>query len=579
MRKSQTSKHLLVRTCALTLVAVVAAALPAAGDVSVIDTWREAGSVSLENGEWRLAFSKDDAAARVYDLAGAEPAEVLSLVPFGADGTQATGIVACDLLDRSEHEVRCKALFSTGERPIGATFVFGSKGAVCVQPAEGLHGVAVAAEYAHAVLPSRHLDDNIYDAADYPNLTRLHVPSENMLVGLLRGGRRIAVVAWPSGGPSARIRLAGAGNTRRIEAIEVVLGDRELFVGAFSAPGIWHRIGLLPSYEEQDVALEWEPPFNAAWKMQLAELGVPTAFRCVHSRKKPWRPTVGFYTYPFFREAGKTILHLHKKLASTGETLIYALEGHEKTPYAFLTSNLPVGEQREITELYPVEHYYRLDPEPVEGGLIMNAHCAGRDQLKHTTLTVGAQAREVPFLDTHISDRAHECEFIITHHVQRSLDCMAALDEEIGGWMEDEAGNAGTLEFLRSLRETLTAMEDEYVGRLRGESPEDIIRRIHDVAAKFRSVIREDAGPEVCPEILWHINELNAIISLEEDQGRRFGTYGRKLFQQAGYECVSEPQTAQYAKTIRSRLREHLRYRQYESPRTSGSPGSLLPKE
>lgn len=577
MRRSAICR--LVRLWGLVLLSIPAAGPKADADVSVGDGWQERGAMSLDSGEWRVVFAKGQPGVRVYDLSGAREAEVMSLVPFDADGNRATGITSCSLQSSSPREARCEVLFSAKKRPVAVVFGFDNTGAIRVQPAEGLGGVAVVAEFEYAVLPSRQLDDNVYRAADYPKLARLYVPSENLLVGLLAGGNRLVALAWPPGDQSARIALGGAEANRRIEALELTLGGRELFVGAFMAPGIWQRIELHPSYEEQDTALDWKPPFTAAWKMQLTELGVPTTFRCRESRQRPWRPTVGFYTYPFFVENGKVLLHLHKKLDSTGEALIYALEGHEKTPYGFLTAHLPSAGQREITELRAVEHYYVLDPNPVPGGFVMNAHCAGRDQLQYTTLAVGAQAREVPFLDTHISDRVHECEFIVTHHVQRSLDCMDSLDREIGGWIEGQAGNTAVLDFLGGLRETLAAMEEEYRGRLHGESPEDIIKRIRGVGDRFRSVIREDAGLELCPEILAYINELNTIISLEEDQGRRFGTLGRNLFQQAGYACVSDRKAAEYGKRVRSRLREHLRYRQYETPRTSGQVRSLLPDE
>jgi hypothetical protein len=270
------------------------------------------------------------------------------------------------------------------------------------------------------------------------------------------------------------------------------------------------------------------------------------------------------------------VLHLHKKLECAGKALIYALEGNEKTPYAFLTTNLPADVQQGMTELHAVTHYYVLDPHPVEGGFIVNAHCAGRDQLKLTTLTVGAQAREIDFLDTHIMDRVHECEVIATLHVQRSLTCMEDLGRRLDGWSKQEAGNAGMATFLRSLRDTLTAMQEEYLQRLGGESPQELIARTQQVGERFKAVIRDGAGPELCPEMLADINELNAVISLEEDQGRRFGTWSRKLFQQAGYECVGELRAAERAREIRGVLRDHLRYRQYEAPGTAGTPGSLL---
>jgi len=579
MSRSRTCRAVLARTPVLTAVLAIIPGLRAGADVSVSDRWREAGTVTLDNGAQRVTFAKGQAGALVHDTAAPQGVQIMSIVPFDANGNRATAVASCKVVESAPDSAQCEVLFSGKKESIGATFSLDDAGAIRVDPAPSLKGLSVLADFAYGVLPSRQLDDNLYDAADYPKPSHLWLPSESLLVGLLRGGERLVVLAWPPGDQSARIALTGAGKTRRIEALEVMPAGRELYVGTFSAPGIWRQEDLQPDYEEQDVALNWKPPFEAVWKTQLTELGVPTTFRYADERMRPWRPTVGFYIWPFFTEGGKTILHLHKKLASTGKALIYALEGNEKTPYAFLTAHLAPEDQRQMTELSGVEHYYVLDPHPVEGGFIMNAHCAGRDQLKTTTLTVGAQAREVPFLDTHIANRAHECEFIVNYHVQRSLDCMEALSEQVAGWEKTDAGNPAVLSLATALRETLASMRDEYTARLDGKTPADLITHINEVATEFRAIIREDAGTETCPEILADINELNAIISLEEDQGRRFGTFGRKLFQQAGYACIGDATAAQRAKAFRSKLRDHLRYRQYESPGTAGNAQSLLPKQ
>ncbi|MBM3474765.1 MAG: hypothetical protein FJX75_15990 [Armatimonadetes bacterium] len=571
MRRSKTGRAALAGAALL----LTLAAWPATAAVTVTDSWGGAGTVSLDSGTRRLTFSKRQPGAQVHDTT----APVMSLVPFDANGDRATGTVSCKVAEASPGSARCEVVFSAKRQSIEAIFTLTAAGAIRIDPTPTLTGIAAQADFAYGVLPSRHLDDDVYDAADYPKPSRLCLPSESLLVGLFHGGSRVVALAWPPGDQTARLALTGAGKARHIEALEVTLAGRELFVGALSAPSIWQEVELQPDFEEQDTALDWKPPFQAAWKIQLTELGVPTTFRFVGDRRRPWRPTIGFYIWPFFSEGDKTLLHLHKKLASTGKALIYALEGNEQTPYAFLTANLAAEDQRKLTELHAVEHYYVLDPRPVEGGFVMNAHCAGRDQLKTTTLTVGAQARDVAFLDTHISDRVHECQWIASGHVQRSLDCIAALGEDLAGWRQQAPLDPGTQSFLDALGETLASMHDEYLARLGGETSEQMIQRIDGVGERFKALIRQDGGPETCPEILADINELNAIISLEEDQGRRFGTWGRKLFQQAGYACVESPTAAQHAQAFRSRLREHLRYRQYESPGTAGYATNLLPAQ
>ncbi|MGD2174563.1 MAG: hypothetical protein PVJ27_04095 [Candidatus Brocadiaceae bacterium] len=544
--------------------------------MSVLNQWDDAGRVSLDNGEYSLIFAKDDVSARVYHLSKAQPVEVMSLAPRGADGETATGVSSCNVLAPARNEARCQVAFSTETGSMAAIFGLDDRGAIRVQPAENLRAVSVSAAFAYGVLPSRHVDDNIYSATDYPGLVHLHIPSENLFVGLLEGQGRIIACAWPTGEQSVRLALGGDGDERRIESIELTLAGREAFINTISAPGIWHEVELTPAYEERDTALEWQPPFVARWKTQLSELGTPTTFSHLHSRRRQWRPTIAYYTYPFFSEGGNVILHLHKKLSTEGNALIYALEGHTNTPYSFVTRNLPLAEQRKMPELRQVEHYYVLDPDPIKGGEVMAAHCSGRDQLKYTTLTVGAYPREVPFLDTHISDRVHECRVILTYSIRRSLDCMDALDKRIEGWLQEEADDPGVSSFLRAVRVTLTAMREDYTGRLGGDTPEEKIRHVERMAVQFRSTIRQSAGRELCPEILFYINELNSIISLDEDEGRRFGTWGRKLFQQAGYACVGEPGAVQYAEQVRAHLREHLKVRQYESPRTSGYASALV---
>jgi len=557
----------------LLLAIIIGAGAEAAG-VSVRDAWAEDGSVSLESGDYELQFTRDDGRVRLYDRTRAQQAEVMSLSVLGPGGPPAA-VSSCEATE-GQQEARCDVTFAGEDGPIRATFSLSDAGDITVRPVENAERLSVSAEFAYGVLPSRHLDDTIYTAADHGQLNRLHLPSEHLFVGLLEGGNRVLACAWPSTDQRVSLVLAGQEEDRRIDSLELSLAGEEAHLSTFTAPGIWHAILLDESYEEQEIALEWSPPFDATWKIQLEELGVPTTFQLHPQRRRPWRPTVGFYTYPFFREGGEIVLRLHKKLTSEGTGLIYALYGHEQTPYPLLTRALATTKQREITELHPAVHYYALDPEPIEGGRMMDGHCYGRDQLKLTTLAVGAQTREADFLETHILERQHECGVIATYLVGRALDRMSALSAEIEGRLRDDDGNRALASFLRGLLETVTAMEQEYRERLDGREPEDIIRHVADVVRSFRQVIREEADLELSPETLYYINELNAIIALAEDQGRRFGTWARKLFQQAAYECVGDPDAAAFASVIREAMREHMRYREYEMPRTSGWPDGLV---
>ena len=544
MTRSRTGES--IAGLALAIVLLGASGAPA--DVTVTDRWRDTGKLTLTAGDVSVVLSKDGAAADVRRASRYGPATVMRLAPYGAGGAQPTETQRCRLGRRSATTAECRVGFGGPAGLVEMKLTLRDDGAIRVDPESGMEGLAVAAEFAHALLPSRHVDDNIYTPADYPDRDVLHAPAENMLVGLVPGEAAMVVAAWPSGDQAARVRLSGQADERRVSGLEIDMAGQELYVGQFHAAGIWHAQALDASFEQQDTALDWTPPFEALWKTQLVELGVPTTFRGMREQRRPWRPTVGFYIWPFYEVDDQVYMHLHKRLAHDGHALIYALEGSAATPYEFMASVLSVDELEEIAELQPVERYYVLNPDPVRGGYVMNAHCAGRDQLKATTFMVGAQFMEREFLSTHISDRAHECEFIAEYHVQRCLTTMEDLASDLETWIDGET-----------------------------ENPDDIVARVGRVATRFRQVIEQDAGLELAPEALALVNELNAIISMEEDQGRRFGSLSRRLFQLAAYECAGDPQAAVYARMVRTRLRDHLRYRQYESPQTAGYLESLLP--
>lgn len=575
MTRSRTGSSI----CSWALVLAAVAAGGAVADVSVVDRWRDTGTLALVAGDVQVVLSDGSGIAKAQRTSAYGPVTIAELAPYGRDGARATDVRHCRAQELSPTEVECRIEFSGPAGAIETTLTLRDDGAIRVDPRSGMVGLSVVGEFAHALLPSRHVDDNVYSPGNYPDRDLLHLPAENMLVGLVPGGGHVLALVWPTGDQAARVTLGGQGPQRMVTGFQVDTAGQELYIRQFHADGIWRAQPLDASFEEQDVALDWMPPFEALWKTQLVELGVPTTFRGMRERRRPWRPTVGFYIWPLFEVDDTVSMQLHKRLAHTGEALIYALEGSPSTPYGFMTSVLSRAEQERIAELQAVEHYYTLDPDPVRGGFIINAHCAGRDQLKATTFAVGAQFMEREFLNTHISDRVHECEFIVEHHVRRSLATMDGLEADLAAWAEREAGNPAVLAYLQTLQASAKAMREEYVGAFKGESPEQIVERIGRVADRFRQVISQDAGLELAPQALALVNELNAIISMEEDQGRRFGTLSRGLFQSAAYECVGEPGATVYARAVRTRIREHLRHRQYESPQTAGRVESLLPED
>jgi len=104
-----------------------------------------------------------------------------------------------------------------------------------------------------------------------------------------------------------------------------------------SAPGIWHKEELLPSYLERDVAINWKRPFPAKWVTQLSEAGVKTTFKFRESKlKRIWRGVIGSYIYPVWFNGDNAFYRLGKKIPPKGESIIYCLE-RKDTPISVST--------------------------------------------------------------------------------------------------------------------------------------------------------------------------------------------------------------------------------------------------
>lgn len=93
-----------------------------------------------------------------------------------------------------------------------------------------------------------------------------------MFVGLLKGEHDEWVMTWPKGKQQLRLTLANDSLGQRVfESVDFDNDGQSLYLATLSAPGIWHREVLKPTYLEKEVTLTWKRPFAAKWKTQLTE--------------------------------------------------------------------------------------------------------------------------------------------------------------------------------------------------------------------------------------------------------------------------------------------------------------------
>src|SRR5205823_1165816 len=218
-----------------------------------------------------------------------------------------------------------------------AIFAFDRTEVVEIKSAENMKGISLEGQIEYGVAPGFIGDDLIYGAAEYPSASAVRVPAEHLFVGLMSGENAALVVTWPKGTLPLTMTLGnGPKGNRSIESIDFDNSGQSIYLAALTAPAIWHKETLTPSYLEKDVRMDWKRPFPAKWKTQLYEADVKTTFAFRESKGQIWRGVPGSYDYPVWFHGDDAYYHLGKKVPPKGDSLIYFLEGQD-TPLSFRT--------------------------------------------------------------------------------------------------------------------------------------------------------------------------------------------------------------------------------------------------
>ena len=246
------------------------------------------------------------------------------------------GFSPAEIVRNGDDEVALKVR-GQGTEDQSAVLDFGRSEIIEINPGPALRTVSVLADFDSAILPAFVEDDLVFNAETQSAGNSLCLPVENLLLGLLKGEGSELMMTWPKGKQQVRLGLAeAAGSGRHIESIEFDNDGRSLYLAPITAPGIWHKEVLSPSFLEKDVAMDWKRPFPAKWKTQLYEESLKTTFAFRESKGEIWRGVPGSYSYPVWFEGDQAFCHLSKKVPPKGESLIYFLEG-QGTPLSIDT--------------------------------------------------------------------------------------------------------------------------------------------------------------------------------------------------------------------------------------------------
>jgi len=543
-----------------TLPLVVGLLAPVAGraDVSVEDGWDKSGRVVVDVRGRRAVVAREPGAVVIYSGKGSAGKEVARIVPFGPGRAAPRAVASCRVAEKSPAGAKLEVSFSGGGTPLEASFTFSGTGDIEVAPGGGMQGISIRAAIAFGVLPGVVPDDVVYDPAKYPR-AQVQVPAESLFVCLLRGENDILACAWPRGDQKLRLIPARDGGTPRFAELVLEQDGRSAYVGVMSAPSIWHRQKLSSAYLEKDVVTGWRRPFDAKWKTQLSESGVPTSFFFADHAEEIWRPDTGSYPYPVRFDGAKAVFHLGKKIPPAGTAFIYALEGHADTPLALM--NRCSAETAAIaSELTERKDY----PPPVRRKINVGYwHCWGTAMVKRTIYRYGMQNRESAFLEEH-ADNYVDLAVTNQRRHREYIDFADGMRKKLDSWTQDEKDHAGVQAYLKRMGGLLDKMRKRFLEPMEDESPEDYIREADELGKRLKVLVRED-GTELYPEYCDIVERLNGISAgMHEDVSKWFGTCGREWFQQAAYACADNPEAVKYAAEIRRAIRGMLKTRSYE---------------
>ncbi|MHC4585679.1 MAG: hypothetical protein ACYS3N_14200 [Planctomycetota bacterium] len=511
------------------------------------------GDVVVENEHLTAVFFSGKGKVIIYSRTDPSKKRI-EFVPLQIKGKPAS-IKHCSILQNTGDEVALEVSFSTkgAKDSFSAIFSFDRTGIIEIKPDENMKGIGLFSPIAYGVIPDFIGDDLIYDPEKYPSRTTLHVPSENLFLGLLKGQSDMLVVTWPMGKQRMKLVLDNNQENRLIESVDFDNDGKSIYLALLDAPGIWHKEELKPSYLEKDVTIDWKRPFPAKWITQLDEAGVKTTFTFKESKAKIWRGVTGHYNFPVWFDGGKTFYRLGKKVPPKGYSLVYALErkgtpASISTPVDIMKDTL--GRQACDTILDLPGRKLRTHHRRGAVGVRRAATC-GCTEAMQTVFDAGQEVRRKEYVAEAVDDMV----YFVERHVERIEEYQVFANNMIK-YLNLAGKSAGDLKpFIDNMQKIVQEIPRGY--KIQKENMKDL-EYAAELSRKTKALTRKKS-----PQNLPTYNDLS--MKWRTMGGAQDSVIGqchaitRKLFQEAGYGCVNQPGAVKIAREIRRRCRQCLR--------------------
>ncbi|NQT01262.1 MAG: hypothetical protein HQ580_04510 [Planctomycetes bacterium] len=511
------------------------------------------GDVVVENEHLTAVFWSGKGKVVIYSKTGPSKKRV-EFTPLQLKAKPA-GISHCSILHNTGDEASLEVSFSGGgaEDSFSAIFSFDQTGIIEIKPAENMKGISLLSPIAYGVIPDFIGDDLIYDPEKYPSRATLHVPSENIFLGLLEGQNNMLVVTWPMGKQRMKLVLDNSEKDRLIESVDFDNDGKSIYLALLDAPGIWHKEQLKPSYLEKDVVINWKRPFPAKWITQLDEANVKTTFTFKESKESIWRGVTGRYNYPVWFDGGKTFYRLGKKIPPKGYSLVYCLE-RKGTPVSISTPvdimKGTLGRQACNTILDLPGRKLRNHHRRAGIGVRRAATC-GCTKVMQAVFDAGQEVRRKEYVAGAVDDMV----YFVRRHVERINEYQDFANNMIK-YLNLAGKSAADLKpFIDNIKAIVQEIPRGYS---RQKENMKNLEFAADLARKTKALTQKKA-PQNLPAYKDLSEKWRAMGGAQDSVIAQCHTITRKLFQEAGYGCVNQPRAVKIAREIRRRCRKCLK--------------------
>jgi hypothetical protein len=510
------------------------------------------GDAVVENEHLTTVFQSKKGCVAIYTKADTK-SKKLEFVPLELKGSP-TRITRYLILQNTGQDAALQVTFSGRGKNMSAIFTFDRTGIVDIQPGEGMKGMSLISSIEYGIVPSFIGDDLIFNPADYTSTHTLCIPAENFFVGLLAGQNDMLVATWPKGSQQMKLMLGdNQQKPRLVESVDFDNDGKNLCLAILSAPGIWHREELKPTYLEKNVTIDWKRPFHAKWVTQLSEGRVQTTYTFKESESRIWRGVIGHYTWPVWFSNDNACYRLSKKIPPKGESVIYFLESRD-TPDSVLT---PVDIMKETLGRQMADAI--LD---VPGRKLRTHHRRGAEGV-HRACTCGCTEAIQAVFDAgqevqrkeYVEGAVDDMVFFVTQHMGR-IGEYQAFARDMTEFLNQAQKSAGDLKpYLDKMEEVVQEIPQEY------QSKQELIRSLKYAGelsrqTKALTLKKEPGNLKAYEELSIKWRRMGGA---QDDLVAQCHRITRKLFQEAGYGCTDSPKAVEIAEQVRTRCRECLR--------------------